>query len=39
MQLALARNQYPDAKAAIIKKWVDTGERAVGNSNLADEQD
>lgn len=39
MQLALARNQYPDAKAAIIKKWVDTGERAVGNSSLADEQD
>jgi len=26
MQLALARNQYPDAKAEIIKKWVDTGE-------------
>ena len=26
MQLALARNQYPDPKAEIIKKWVDTGE-------------
>ena len=26
MQLALARNQYPDAKAAIIKKWLADGE-------------
>ena len=26
MQLALARNQYPDDRAEIIKKWVDTGE-------------
>lgn len=26
MQLALARNQYPDERAEIIKKWVDTGE-------------
>src|SRR3989338_5637803 len=39
MQLALARNQYPDAKAAIIKKWLADGEPAVGNSSLADEQD
>ena len=26
MQLALARNQYPDAKAEIIKKWLEKGE-------------
>ena len=39
MQLALARNQYPDAKAAIIKKWLADGEPAVGKSSLADEQD
>ena len=39
MQLALARNQYPDAKAAIIKKWLADGKPAVGNSSLADEQD
>ena len=39
MQLALARNQYPDAKAAIIKKWLADGQPAVGNSSLADEQD
>ncbi len=26
MQLALARNQYPDAKASIIKKWLADGE-------------
>lgn len=26
MQLALARNQYSDNRAEIIKKWVDTGE-------------
>ena len=39
MQLALARNQYPDAKAAIIKKWLADGEPAVGNSSLADEED
>ena len=39
MQLALARNQYTDDRAEIIKNWVDTGESAVGNSSLADEQD
>jgi len=39
MQLALARNQYTDDRAEIIKNWVDTGEPAVGNSSLADEQD
>lgn len=26
MQLALARNQYPDAKAQIINKWLEKGE-------------
>lgn len=39
MQLALARNQYPDAKAAIIKKWLADGEPSVGNSSLTDDQD
>lgn len=39
MQLALARDQYPDSKAAIINKWLADGQPAVGNSSLADDQD